>query len=67
MDQRGVRVYGVGARPQSQYLRSVAARVLGLGDGEYDWAVVVRKQLLRATVHTLGPLVGDLAVLPDHA
>ncbi|GAA4239340.1 hypothetical protein GCM10022254_59050 [Actinomadura meridiana] len=44
------RVYSaVQARPR-QYLRSVAGRLLGIADPEWDYAVVVRKNLLMATV-----------------
>ncbi|MQY05182.1 HIT family protein [Actinomadura macrotermitis] len=44
------RVYGVAQPMPRQYLRSVAGRLLGLDDPEWDYAVIVRKQLLRATV-----------------
>lgn len=54
-DGRGARLHGVGAPSESQYLRSVAAEVLGLPDGEHDWSAVVRTEALRATVRTLGP------------
>ncbi|MGH3770744.1 MAG: HIT domain-containing protein [Pseudonocardiaceae bacterium] len=33
-----------------QYLRSVAGVVLGIPDPEWDWAVVVRRELLRETI-----------------
>ncbi|MFG2091890.1 HIT family protein [Spirillospora sp. NPDC048824] len=39
----------VQARPR-QYLRSVAGRILGIPDPEWDYAVVVRKDLLTATM-----------------
>jgi diadenosine tetraphosphate (Ap4A) HIT family hydrolase len=57
-DARGARLYGVGTFRQSQYLRSAAAEVIGLAPGTYDWAVVVRKQVMRATFERLS------AVLP---
>ncbi|MFI0410442.1 hypothetical protein [Actinomadura sp. 3N508] len=44
------RVYAaVQARPR-QYLRSVAGRLLGIEDPEWDYAVVVRKDVLVATL-----------------
>lgn len=39
----------VQARPR-QYLRSVAGRLLGIADPEWDYAVVVRKSILVATM-----------------
>ncbi|SPT60922.1 MULTISPECIES: HIT domain-containing protein [Actinomadura] len=39
----------VQARPR-QYLRSVAGRILGLADPEWDYAVVVRKDVLVTTM-----------------
>lgn len=39
----------VQARPR-QYLRSVAGRLLGIADPEWDYAVVVRKGILLATM-----------------
>ncbi|HKR48307.1 MAG TPA: HIT domain-containing protein [Pseudonocardiaceae bacterium] len=33
-----------------QYLRSVAGAILGIPDPEWDWAVVVRKELFRETI-----------------
>jgi hypothetical protein len=33
-----------------QYLRSAAAEVLGIPDPEWDWSLVIRKDLLRNTV-----------------
>jgi diadenosine tetraphosphate (Ap4A) HIT family hydrolase len=38
-----------GGQPK-QYLRSVMGRVLSIGDPEWDYAVVVRKDLLRQTL-----------------
>lgn len=37
----------------SQYLRRVAASELGIPDPEWDWGVVVRRELLRETVSSL--------------
>lgn len=37
----------------SQYLRRIAARALGLDDPMWDWGIVVRRELLRETVHRL--------------
>jgi diadenosine tetraphosphate (Ap4A) HIT family hydrolase len=34
-----------------QYLRSAAAHVIGMPDPYWDWALVVRKNLLRETIH----------------
>jgi diadenosine tetraphosphate (Ap4A) HIT family hydrolase len=36
--------------PRRQYLRAAAGEVLGIPDPEWDWSVVIRKHLLRATV-----------------
>lgn len=44
------RVYGVAQTRPRQYLRSVAGRLLGLEDPEWDYALIVRKDLLKATV-----------------
>jgi len=44
------RVYGVSRVMRRQYLRSVAGRLLGMADPEWDYAIVVRRQLLRATM-----------------
>lgn len=44
------RVYGVAEARPRQYLRSVAGKLLGIDDPEWDYAVVVRKHLLRATL-----------------
>jgi hypothetical protein len=33
-----------------QYLRSVAGAILGIPDPEWDWAVVIRRDLLRETI-----------------
>ncbi|MEH0826778.1 hypothetical protein [Micromonospora sp. CPCC 205554] len=37
-------------RIRSQYLRSVVGAMLGMADPEWDWSVVIRKNLLRATM-----------------
>jgi diadenosine tetraphosphate (Ap4A) HIT family hydrolase len=45
------RVYGVAQARPRQYLRSIAGTLLGINDPEWDYALVVRKHLLRATVN----------------
>lgn len=37
-------------RIRTQYLRSVVGALLGIADPEWDWSVVIRKDLLRATM-----------------
>nr|MDT0660925.1 hypothetical protein [Micromonospora sp. DSM 115978] len=37
-------------RVRSQYLRSVVGALFGIADPEWDWSLVVRKNLLRATM-----------------
>lgn len=49
-DRHRRRLYGPGRGMRRQYLRSVAAAVLGIPDPEWDYAVVVRKPLLRITM-----------------
>ncbi|MEV5703868.1 hypothetical protein [Actinoallomurus sp. NPDC052274] len=49
-DRYRSRLYGVGQARRRQYLRSVAGAVLGIPDPEWDYAVVVRKEHLRATM-----------------
>jgi len=44
------RLYGVGKKMRRQYLRSVAGGLLGIPDPEWDYALVVRKELFRATL-----------------
>lgn len=44
------KVYGVAQKRPRQYLRSVAGRLLSIDDPEWDYAVIVRKHLLRATL-----------------
>lgn len=44
------KVYGVAQKKPRQYLRSVAGRLLGIEDPEWDYAITVRKHLLRATL-----------------
>jgi diadenosine tetraphosphate (Ap4A) HIT family hydrolase len=44
------KVYGVAQKRPRQYLRSVAGRLLSIDDPEWDYAVIVRKYLLRATL-----------------
>jgi diadenosine tetraphosphate (Ap4A) HIT family hydrolase len=49
-DRNTHRVYGVARKMRRQYLRSVAAELLGIADPEWDYALVVRKELLRLTM-----------------
>jgi diadenosine tetraphosphate (Ap4A) HIT family hydrolase len=49
-DRRRCRLYGPGRTRPRQYLRSVAGTILGIPDPEWDYAVVVRKDLLRMTM-----------------
>lgn len=50
-DQRRHRVYSPGRTPmRRQYLRSVAGTLLGIPDPEWDYALVVRKDLFRITM-----------------
>jgi diadenosine tetraphosphate (Ap4A) HIT family hydrolase len=44
------RLYGVGTKMRRQYLRSVAGGLLGIPDPEWDYALVVRKDLFWATM-----------------
>ncbi|MBC6456630.1 hypothetical protein [Actinomadura sp. HBU206391] len=50
-DRARHRVYGVARAMRRQYLRSVAGLLLGIADPEWDYAVVVRKDLLRITLN----------------
>jgi hypothetical protein len=43
-------IYGLGLSMRKQYLRSLAGKALGIRDPLWDYALVVRKPLLRATV-----------------
>lgn len=43
-------VYPIRRRMRRQYLRSVAGSLLGIPDPEWDYAVVVRTELLRRTM-----------------
>ncbi|WBB75570.1 hypothetical protein O7602_08695 [Micromonospora sp. WMMD1128] len=43
-------VFDAQRRVRSQYLRSVVGAMLGMADPEWDWSVVIRKDLLRATL-----------------
>lgn len=45
-----VRIYEPTRELPRQYLRSVAGQIIGISDPEWDWAVVVRKELLRETL-----------------
>ncbi len=40
------------ASVRRQYLRSAAAEVLGMPDPQWDWSLVIRRDLLRSTVRT---------------
>lgn len=42
------------ARVRRQYLRSASAEVLGIPDPEWDWSLVIRKELLRETIRRYG-------------
>lgn len=46
----GFRLYEPTPGLPRQYLRSVAGAILGIPDPEWDWAVVVRRELLRETI-----------------
>lgn len=43
-------LYGISRKMRSQYLRSVVGEVIGVPDPLWDYSLVVRRQLLRATV-----------------
>lgn len=49
-DGHRYRVYGVARGMRRQYLRSIAGELLGIADPEWDYAVVIRKELLRTTL-----------------
>ncbi|MBA9002710.1 hypothetical protein [Thermomonospora cellulosilytica] len=49
-DRHRHRVYGVAHRMRRQYLRSIAGELLGIPDPEWDYAVVIRKELLEVTL-----------------
>jgi diadenosine tetraphosphate (Ap4A) HIT family hydrolase len=44
------RLYGVGKSMRRQYLRSIAGTLLGIPDPEWDYALVVRKDVFHATM-----------------
>lgn len=46
-------VFGLGKHMPKQYLRAVAARLLGIEDGSWDWALHIRKEVCRQTVSNL--------------
>ncbi|AVH59064.1 MULTISPECIES: HIT family protein [Streptomyces] len=50
------------ARVRHQYLRSASAEVLGIPDPQWDWSLVVRKDLLRGTVRRYRHAISDLEV-----
>jgi diadenosine tetraphosphate (Ap4A) HIT family hydrolase len=49
-DRDSRRLYGVGQTMKRQYLRSVMGALLGIPDPEWDYAAVVRRDLLRITL-----------------
>ncbi|MGH3718796.1 MAG: HIT family protein [Pseudonocardiaceae bacterium] len=48
--ESGFRLYEPIPELPRQYLRSVAGAILGIPDPEWDWAVIVRRELLRETI-----------------
>ncbi|MFY1650709.1 hypothetical protein ACN27J_07415 [Solwaraspora sp. WMMB762] len=52
-------------RIRSQYLRSVAGTLLGIAEPEWDWSLVVRRHLLRATMIATAGWQEQL-ITPDH-
>lgn len=44
------RVYGIDRRMRQQYLRSVVGAIIGIHDPLWDWALVIRKEHLRASM-----------------
>jgi diadenosine tetraphosphate (Ap4A) HIT family hydrolase len=52
-DASGISLFGVGVTMPKQYLRALAARVLGLEDDTWDWAVFIRKNVCRETFNGL--------------
>jgi hypothetical protein len=58
-DQHGKAVIATPATPPpSQYLRRELGRAVGIVDPEWDWDVVVRRDLLRETVTRLRGVLG---------
>lgn len=57
------RVYGIGGRMRSQYLRSLAGQVLGIPDPLWDYSLVVRRDYLRGTMLRAHHLFDRLAQL----
>lgn len=51
-DTHRVLIFGIGEHMPKQYLRAVAARVLRLEDGTYDWAGYIRHNVCRRTIAT---------------
>lgn len=49
-EESGFRLYGPTSGLPRQYLRSVVGAILGIPDPEWDWAVIVRRELLRETI-----------------
>ena len=57
------RVYGIGGRMRSQYLRSVAGQVLGIPDPLWDYSLVVRRDYLRSTMLRAGHFFDQVVAL----
>ena len=49
-DKEYRRVYGIDRRMRQQYLRSVVGTIIGIPDPQWDWALVIRKEYLRASM-----------------
>jgi diadenosine tetraphosphate (Ap4A) HIT family hydrolase len=49
-DTQSAWMFGLGRHMAKQYLRSVAARLLQLEDGTWDWAAYIRRDLCRRTI-----------------
>jgi diadenosine tetraphosphate (Ap4A) HIT family hydrolase len=47
------RIYSINLSKRHQYLRIVMAEILGVPEPEWDWALSLRPELLRATVQEL--------------
>jgi hypothetical protein len=47
------RIYSTNLSMRHQYLRIVMAEILGVPEPEWDWALSLRPELLRATVQEL--------------
>jgi diadenosine tetraphosphate (Ap4A) HIT family hydrolase len=49
-DTRSASIFGLGKQMPKQYLRWVAARLLQLEDGTWDWATYIRHDVCRRTI-----------------